>query len=79
MTVARILGEPPWSEYDHAGDWVWREDLVQHLLADDHGDLLFASGCATNQAKFHQQFDEIVLLSAPAEVLIARLQSRSNN
>jgi len=73
------LDDPMWSEYDHEADWVWREDLVQRLLADADGELLFVSGCATNQVKFHPQFDEIILLSAPADVLIARLQSRTNN
>jgi len=32
-----------------------------------------------NQAKFHSQFDHIILLSAPMEVLTQRLAARTNN
>lgn len=56
-----------------------REDLVQRLLAGDSGDVLFVSGCATNQVKSRSQFDHIILLSAPADVLIERLRSRTTN
>jgi dephospho-CoA kinase len=71
--------EPGWSEYAPDGDWIWREDRVADLLARDEGALLFVSGCATNQVKFYPQFDEIVLLSAPAETLVERLTTRTNN
>ena len=50
------------------GDWVWREDRIQSLLSSDAGNVLFLSGCATNQGKFYPQFDHIILLSAPAAV-----------
>jgi dephospho-CoA kinase len=73
------LDDPAWSEYDEEADWIWREDLVQRLLAEDDGALLFVSGCPTNQVKFYSQFDHIILLSAPADVLVERLRSRTNN
>jgi shikimate kinase len=60
-------------------DWVWREDRVQALLSTDDGDALFLSGCAPNQGKFYPQFDHIVLLTAPAEVIVARLATRTTN
>jgi dephospho-CoA kinase len=60
-------------------DWVWREDRVAHLLAREDVDVLFVSGTASNQGKFHPQFDHIILLSAPTSVLIERLSSRSTN
>jgi shikimate kinase len=41
--------------------------------------VLFVAGCEENQAKFHAQFDHIVLLSAPIETLVARLATRTNN
>jgi hypothetical protein len=40
---------------------------------------LFVAGCEENQTKFHAQFDHIVLLSAPLETLIERLERRSSN
>ena len=41
--------------------------------------MLFVSGCAENQVKFYPQFDHIILLSAPANVLVERLTTRTNN
>ena len=73
------VGEPGWSEYDAEGDWVWREERIRELLAEDDADLLFISGCATNQVKFYEHFDHVILLSAPPEVLLERLSSRSTN
>lgn len=72
--------EPGWSEHDPDGDWVWREDRIRDLLAHDDDDSpLFVSGCATNQARFYPRFDHVVLLSAPADVLVHRLRTRTNN
>jgi shikimate kinase len=60
-------------------DWVWREDRVQEMLANESGDVLFVSGCAENMSKFVSRFDHIVLLSAPADVIAERLRRRTNN
>jgi len=68
-----------WSERGPDGDWVWREDRIQRLLSAEDGDVLFLSGCATNQGKFYPQFDHIVLLSAPATVIFGRLARRTTN
>jgi shikimate kinase len=73
------LDEPHWSEHDESGDWIWREDRVRRLLDEDDHDLLFVSGCPTNQVKFYDRFDHIVLLSAPREVIVERVRSRTNN
>lgn len=64
---------------DPGQDWIWREDRIQELLCSDDAPLLFVSGCTPNQATFYSQFDHIVLLSAPARVLVERLASRTNN
>src|SRR4051794_20922410 len=60
-------------------DWVWREDRIHRLLVTDDADVLFVSGTASNQGKFHAQFDHIVLLSAPPSVLVERLSTRTTN
>jgi broad-specificity NMP kinase len=73
------MDEPGWSEHAPDGDWIWREDRVREAMAHEEGDVLFVSGCATNQVRFYPQFDAIVLFSAPAEVLIERLATRTNN
>jgi shikimate kinase len=73
------MDEPGWSAHAPDGDWIWREDRVREALAHEDGEILFISGCATNQVRFYPQFDAIVLFSAPAEVLIERLATRTNN
>lgn len=60
-------------------DWMWREDRIQDLLSTEDTDVLFVSGCAENMRKFLPQFDHVVLLSAPAEVIVERLRTRTNN
>jgi dephospho-CoA kinase len=60
-------------------DWVWREGCIQELLSTEDTDVLFVSGCAENMPKFFPQFDLIVLLSAPAPVIIERLRIRTTN
>ena len=60
-------------------DWVWREDRIQALLSSDDAEVLFLSGCSPNQGRFYPQFDHIVLLTAPAAVLVERLVTRTTN
>lgn len=60
-------------------DWVWREDRIERLLSTEDADVLFVSGCKSNQGKFYGRFDHIVLLSAPTGLLIERLATRTTN
>ena len=60
------------------GEVLWLEDRVRQLL-DGPEDVLFVAGCASNQAQFHDDFDHIVLLSAPPEVIRQRLRERDTN
>ncbi len=60
-------------------EWMWREDRVQELLATEDAEVLFFSGCASNQGRFYPQFDHIVLLSAPVPVMVERLATRTTN
>ncbi len=64
---------------DPGQDWVWREDRIQALLSTDDADVLFLSGCAPNQGTFYPQFDHLVLLTAPAHVIVERLATRTTN
>lgn len=61
-----------------AGEVLWLEDRVRALL-DGPEEVLFVAGCASNQVGFHDDFDHIVLLSAPPEVLRQRLATREGN
>jgi dephospho-CoA kinase len=67
-----------WSEWVDDG-WLWREDRIAGLLAENGDATLFVSGCVSNQGKFYDRFDAVVLLSAPAEVLVERIGSRTTN
>lgn len=68
-----------WSEFQPDGRQRWREDAIQALLATEDADVLFVAGCEENQVKFHPQFDHIVLLSAPIDILIDRVATRTSN
>jgi shikimate kinase len=76
---------PGWSEWidDDAdaegGGWLWREDRIAELLASEDERTLYVSGCVSNQGKFYDRFNAIVLLSAPAEVILDRIESRTTN
>jgi dephospho-CoA kinase len=87
-SVLRVLGErghrvvdtdtDEWREWVDDG-WNWREDAINALL-DGHVDgHLFIAGCHTNQGRFYDQLDGVVLLSAPAEVLLERIDARDDN
>ena len=69
-----------WTEWSDAeGGYVWREDRMTDFLARDAGPSLFVSGTVSNQPRFYDRFHAIVLLSAPAEVLLSRLENRTTN
>jgi dephospho-CoA kinase len=72
--------EPPWSEWsDEDGGYVWREELIVELLSSENEPTLYVSGTVSNQGQFYSRFDAVVLLSAPAEVLLRRIESRTTN
>jgi broad-specificity NMP kinase len=73
-----------WSEWIPArdgaeGEWLWREDRIAKLLATEDERTLYVSGCVANQGKFYDRFDAVVLLRAPAEVLLDRVENRTTN
>ena len=48
-------------------------------MADEDGPTLYVSGTVSNQGRFYARFDAVVLMTAPADVLLRRLESRSTN
>jgi broad-specificity NMP kinase len=72
--------DPPWSEWSEAdGGYVWREDLVAELLSREDGATLYVSGTVSNQGRLYPRFDAVVLLSAPVDELLRRLETRATN
>ncbi|GAA3004893.1 AAA family ATPase [Actinokineospora diospyrosa] len=77
---------------DH-GEWIedlpwltgtepqWRVDLIEALIAahERSGEPLFLAGTVRNQVRFYPRFAEVVLLSAPLEVMLERVAARSGN
>ena len=64
-----------------AGGWeqLWREDRIEALLDGCDDGVLFISGCVSNQGRFYPRFDAVVLLTAPANVILERVASRESN
>jgi adenylate kinase family enzyme len=63
-----------------AGEELWIGDRIDALLStEDPRGILFVQGTVSNQVVFYPRFDHVVLLSAPAEVLVERLRTRTNN
>jgi broad-specificity NMP kinase len=62
-----------------ASERLWREDRIALLLSQHRDGLLFVSGCVANQGKFYPQFDAVVLLHAPANVILEHVGGRDTN
>ena len=58
-------------------DGLWDEPRMARLLASTRA--VVVSGTAENQGRFRDRFDHVVLLSAPLDVLLERVRSRTNN
>jgi hypothetical protein len=65
------------------GDWgdgrVWDEDRIAALLDRDRDTTLYLSGTVENQGRFYPRFGAVVLLSAPLEVVLERVATRTTN
>jgi len=77
------MDSPAWSEWvpvagDAVGEWLWREDRIAELLVSEKERTLYVSGCSSNQGRY-DRFEAIVLLSAPVEVILDRVENRTTN
>lgn len=71
---------PGWTHWsDEDGGYLWREERIAGLLAADHIETLYVSGTVSNQGRFRSRFDAVVLLTAPADVLLRRIECRTTN
>jgi shikimate kinase len=64
------------------GNWVlpdgtWDEPRMDQLLVDNRD--IVVAGTVSNQGRFYDRFEHVVLLSAPVEVLLDRVGTRANN
>src|SRR5436305_12022738 len=63
----------------HIGEWLWVEEKMNELLDSAEGQTLFVGGGARNQSRFYERFDAVILLSAPADVMLERVARRTTN
>jgi dephospho-CoA kinase len=68
-----------WTEGEPGSERLWDVDRMEGLLDEHEEGVLFISGTADNQGTFYPRFDAIVLLSAPAEVVLERIAGRETN
>lgn len=62
------------------GDLVWDEDKIDQLLSNaPENRHLAVDGCVSNQGRFYDRFDAVVLLTAPIEVMLERVDTRTTN
>ena len=80
--------DPGWREYRkyvdpldelHRGEYLWVEERMTALLDSDDDRSLFVAGGVRNQSTFYDRFDAVVLLSAPADVILDRVARRTTN
>ena len=57
---------------------LWDLERVRSLLRGHTRGYLFVAGCVRNQGVLYDHFDQVVLLSAPLEVVLARVAERAN-
>lgn len=69
------------------GDWIatvdgeplWREHLIDELLSRPRIRHLFVQGTVANQGRCYGRFSAVVLLSAPIDVILHRVRTRTTN
>lgn len=74
-----IDADDGWCVSASNGEWIWNEDLIGSLLTTQDAEVLVIAGCASNQGRFRHEFDVTVLLSAPLNVMLDRIRTRTKN
>lgn len=64
---------------DGSEDWLLRVDAVVGLLDRPRERALFLAATTSNQGAIYPLLDEVVLLSAPADVILERVARRTSN
>lgn len=60
-------------------EWLWDEAKIGALLDEHAASHLFISGTRENQGRLYPRFDHRVLLTAPIEVMLRRVTTRTTN
>jgi dephospho-CoA kinase len=73
--------DPGWIVETHTSSGpepVWNVEQITALIDGHHTGWLFIAGCVANQGTVYDRFDAVVLLSAPADVILERVANRAN-
>jgi shikimate kinase len=73
--------EPGWIIHTPTPDGpepLWDLERMGILLDAHRSGWLFVGGCVANQGELYDRFDTVVLLSAPVDVVLARVAGRDN-
>ncbi len=71
--------EPGWIRWSGTErEPVWYLERIAAVLDGHRSGRLFVGGCVANQGALYHRFDAVVLLSAPLEVVLARVADRAN-
>lgn len=73
------MDEPGWSYMDADGYQHWNVKRLGKAMEKTVDEELFVSGCAEEQAGLYHKFRIIILLSAPREIVLDRIRSRTEN
>jgi broad-specificity NMP kinase len=73
------MDEPGWSFMDPDGHQHWDVERLERVMNEAGNKRFFVSGCAEEQAALYHRFRAIILLSAPRQVMVERICSRSSN
>lgn len=57
---------------------IWDLSRIEALIESHRSGWLFVAGCVANQRAVYDRFDAVVLLSAPPDVILARVSNRAN-
>jgi len=60
-------------------EMLWDLDKTRALLDAHRGGALYVAGTVRNQVELYDRFDAIVLLTAPRDVLLPRIEARTDN
>ena len=70
--------EPGWTVENEDGERLWDEEKIARLLAEP-GPSLYVSGTVRNQGRFYDRFEAVVLFTAPTDVILGRIETRTTN
>ncbi len=73
------MDEPGWSFMDSSGHQHWEVGRLEDAMMKAADGTLFVAGCAEEQRSLRHRFRMVILLSAPLDVMLERVRSRSGS